>query len=159
MRIYCAGKTQTYFKVRRIQRLAQAFGHTITHDWCAVIEKEGGDVTEVAITPEKRRKYAEADLLGVAAAELLIAVGHPHLTGTLWECGAAAVRGIPIWLVDWESSRVSVFEDLPNVSKVTSHSLGERLWQGSPSQRMGTSEGVAKSIGEGFLKGYRVAGL
>lgn len=129
MNVYVAGKTQALRDVRLVQALVRHTGHEITHDWTQIVLDNGGDVSEVEIPQEKRQEYALADMNGVYHCNLLIAVGHPRLCGTLWELGAAAMLGRKIWLVNWDRCRrVSVFEDLPNVEKVSIQTLGERLW-------------------------------
>lgn len=130
MKVYCAGKTQALHEVKLIAGLVKSTGHTITHPWWEVVEREGGDVTEVEISPEKKQQYALDDVRGVLTADLVIALGHPRISGTLWEVGGAAFARIPVWLVDWEKyGRVSVFEDLPNVEKLDVQEVGERLWK------------------------------
>lgn len=130
MNVYVAGKTQAFRQVQQIQALVRHTGHTITYDWCAVIEQEGGDVTEVEIPQSRREEYALNDMRGVYECNLLVALGHPHLSGTLWECGMAAAWRKRVWLVQWEYyGRVSIFEDLPGVERVNIQTLGERLWE------------------------------
>lgn len=130
MFVYVGGKTQDLDNVRQVQALVRHTGHQLTYDWVKVIEEHGGDSNEVPIPKELCRQYAWSDMVrGVGAADLMIAIGHPNLCGTLWECGAAAITGIPIWLLWWERcSRHSIFEYLPTVQEMDFQELGEKLW-------------------------------
>ena len=131
MNIYCAGKTQNWRQVRVVQDLVRTTGHKITYDWTANIVADGGDSEEVGLPAARRSDYALMDMGGVYKADILIALGHPNLCGTLWECGMAAAWGKNIWLVEWQHSRPSVFDHLPMVKKVPLMSLGVNLCFGS----------------------------
>lgn len=118
MNVYCAGKTQALEEVRMVQEMCRSTGHTISFDWTAIVEANR-DVNEVNISLGKKREYAENDMTGVYSSDLVIAIGHPHLCGTLWECGMAAAWEKPLWLVGWQrNARASVFDSLPNVTHI-----------------------------------------
>jgi nucleoside 2-deoxyribosyltransferase len=121
-RVYVAGKTEDFPRVREAQRLCVERGMTVTFDWTKVIANitgpSGGLKGEV--DDEFRRKCAYDDLRGVREAELLVMLCYPRQCGTLIEFGVAAEREIPIVIVG-TPERDSVFFELDTV--VRCHSL------------------------------------
>jgi nucleoside 2-deoxyribosyltransferase len=120
MKIYVAGKTHDFERVRRVQAACQRLGHTITFDWTETVEayENPGDGHDFdALTPEFKAECGENDFMGVASAELVIAlVEHEHITGTLIEIGMALALYKDVWLVG-KPKRDSVFYYLPQVKQ------------------------------------------
>ena len=119
MKIYVAGKTHDWERVRRVQEACKRLGHTITFDWTETIEDIGPDVGHEfkTLTPEFKRECGEKDLLGVTSCELIIAlIDHEHVTGTLIEVGIALGLYKEVWLVG-TPVRDSVFYYLPQVTQ------------------------------------------
>ena len=110
MKIYVAGKTNDFERVRRIQRMCVRYGHTISYDWTKTVETVGEDgAVGQTLSPEFKRECAMYDEHGVDNADLIIAVvDHPNITGTLIEIGMAIALRKEIWLVG-EPPRDSVF--------------------------------------------------
>lgn len=119
MKVYVAGKTHQYEKVRRVQKAFTRFGHTITFDWTQTVEVNGPDSGHdfEELTPEFKRECAENDLLGVTSCELLVAlIDDPRIMGTMAEFGIAAGLYKEIWLIG-KPERDSVFFYLPQVKE------------------------------------------
>lgn len=116
MDIYVAGKTHDYPRVRAIQDEATALGHRITQDWTVAVERHGVDQEEEPPTDQQRCDYACKDRAGVLGADIVVALWHPDLKGTWWECGMAAAFNIPTYIVGVPPEmRHLVFLHLPNV--------------------------------------------
>lgn len=113
MKIYVAGKTDDWERVRTVQNMLKKLGHEITFDWTEIVEKVGPD-TGLTADDEFRRKCAESDRTGTDEADLLVMLCYPGLCGTLIEFGMAAARRIPI-IVIGEPERNSVFFALDHV--------------------------------------------
>lgn len=98
LRVYVAGKTHQLKEVREVQELVRRFG-TITYDWTTAVEEHGADHEGDPPTQEQAQRYADSDIRGVMSADLMIALPHPRLAGTLIEFGAATASCVPtLWL-------------------------------------------------------------
>ena len=84
MRVYVAGKTHDYERIREIQGALRAEGSVITHDWTSAVEHHGPEHEVVDPSPVEQAMYAEADRRGVVQSDLVIALGHPMVCGNLW---------------------------------------------------------------------------
>lgn len=125
MNIYVAGKIGDYKRVREVQELCRQYGHVVTWDWTFGIEEFIVDgVVGEAPTISERRQHAFDDLVGVSAADCLIALGYPGLCGTLVEIGYALAHGIPVLLLTWQHK--SVFFELPQVTALDDAEVLER---------------------------------
>lgn len=105
--VYVAGKTHDYEKVRQVQALVRRYGK-VTFDWTEVVEQHGPAAERAPLTQELARSYAASDLAGVFRADVVIALPHPRLCGTLMEIGAAIASGTPVIMLGQPSQR-SVF--------------------------------------------------
>lgn len=117
MKIYVAGKTHDWERVRRVQDACKRLGHEITFDWTRTVESVGPDTGHEfgALTPEFKAQCGADDRQGVLDADLTIAlIDHEHITGTLIEIGIALGTGREVWLVG-QPVRDSVFYYLPEV--------------------------------------------
>jgi nucleoside 2-deoxyribosyltransferase len=116
VKIYVAGKTNDWERVRRVQNLCKRYGHEITFDWTKSVEVAGLD--DGLVDPADRLAAAQNDLKGVHDCQLVIAlVDHANLSGTLIEIGIAIGTGKSVWTVG-EPDRRSVFYDLPFVKQI-----------------------------------------
>lgn len=116
MKIYVAGKTDDWQRVRTVQEMLKRLGHEITFDWTEVVQKVGPDAGLTADT-DFRRECAEKGRVGTDEADLLVMLCYPGLCGTLIEFGMAAGRRIPIVVIG-EPERNSVFFALDHVIMV-----------------------------------------
>lgn len=120
MKIYVAGKTQDWRRVRETQNLLVLQGHEITYDWVPAVirygedDATGPDVNETG--PEVLLEQAEADREGVREADVVVALGHPDVLGTIVEIGMALAEHKPVILVG--EFRDSVFWYFPEVTRV-----------------------------------------
>jgi nucleoside 2-deoxyribosyltransferase len=104
--VYIATSTRNTDAYHRTRQALEAAGHTITHDWTR-------DLPDKDPPPGQGFAAALADIRGVAAADVVVALWHPDVYGTLVEIGYAIARSRPVLLVGtW---RRSVFWDHPNV--------------------------------------------
>lgn len=72
MRIYIAGSSREIERAERAIKAVRELGHTITVDWPAAMRAEAANGKgDHALTPEEQKRYAEADLDGVAGADLV----------------------------------------------------------------------------------------
>lgn len=92
-------------------------GHTITFDWTKNVEEVGPDPAIVQSEKDEAflKKCAQDDEYGVKRAQLLVAIGHPKVCGTLVEIGMALRQGIPVALIGEFPS--SVFWRLPQIKR------------------------------------------
>lgn len=111
MNIYTATKWERRREMSSINDIIRGLGHNITHDWTIWEEQNPSKDKESA-----RHSAAMMDFTGVMQAELLIFWDHPEANGARWECGMAAARGIPIWIVHYEND--VVFDALPMVESI-----------------------------------------
>jgi nucleoside 2-deoxyribosyltransferase len=119
MKVYVAGKTHDYERVRRVQAACRRLGHEITFDWTETVETVGPDAGHEfnKLTPAFKAECGQKDRQGVMDCDLLIAlVDHEHVTGTLIEIGMALSIGREVWLVG-KPVRDSVFYYLPEVTQ------------------------------------------
>lgn len=116
MKIYVAGKTDDWPRVKTVQEMLKRLDHEITFDWTRIVSEVGPD-TGLTADEEFRRVCAENDRIGVDEADLLVMLCYPGLCGTLIEFGMAASRRIPI-LVIGEPERNSIFFALDHVTRV-----------------------------------------
>lgn len=120
-KVYVAGKTDDYVRVRQAQVMCRATGLEVTFDWTQVVEEigaKGGLKGEVS--DEFRRECAYNDLNGVRIADLCVAVvDFPGLCGTLIEVGIAAELELPTIIVG-KPERDSVFFELDNITRCDS---------------------------------------
>ena len=115
MKIYVAGKTDDWPRVRTVQDLCKKLSHTITYDWTRVVEQIGPDAcTTGKVDEEFRNQCAIDDLAGTEDCDLLIMLAYPGLCGTLIECGMALGQGKPVICIG-EPERNSVFFALDQV--------------------------------------------
>ncbi|MBI4262064.1 hypothetical protein HY624_00890 [Candidatus Uhrbacteria bacterium] len=87
MRIYVAAKFEKKDMVRAMYAQIRALGHEITYDW----------TTHKFIEPyveheDIAQKYAENELAGIAACDVLIFISDEHGTTLPMEFGAASLR-------------------------------------------------------------------
>lgn len=113
LRVYCAGKTHDMERVREVQSLVRRYGD-ITHDWTKLVEMHGPDIELEPMTHEDARLYSTEDLAGVANSDLVIAMPHSRLCGTLIEIGAALTTNTPVVILG-RPSQHSVFWAHPRV--------------------------------------------
>lgn len=117
--MYVAGSIEAFEEVRVAQAIFQYAGHVITHDWTAGLTAgaSDGDLTGVdAIVA------AEYDLRGVLTADIVVALWHPRLFGTLIEIGVAISHRTQVLLTIYPPRlgawRQSVFFSLSDVAVV-----------------------------------------
>jgi nucleoside 2-deoxyribosyltransferase len=119
MRVYVAGKTGDFERVRLVQGACVDNGHTITYDWTSAVP-DGvwvSESEEAVVAPAQKAIFGENDMRGVRTADLLIALPHDRLVGTYIEIGMALAWNLDVWLLgDWP--RDSVFFYLDNVSRM-----------------------------------------
>lgn len=118
MKIYVAGKTRNYEKVREVQALVDESGHMVTYDWTrSVPDGAWENEANANLSPEFKRVCARNDMMGVAAADAIIAVMSDDLWGTMIEIGMAMMAAKEIVLLG-HPERESVFFHLPKVTVV-----------------------------------------
>lgn len=139
MRIYVAGRFQSYAKVRACIDALVERGHEITYDWTRSPEfgADGHPVDPGTIkngfsapgysTRQALARYAVRDIQGVREADALVLLADDSLAGAWVEMGIALERGTPIYVIKPE--RWTIFLECPEVT--TLGSLGELyLWLG-----------------------------
>jgi hypothetical protein len=109
MNIYVAAKFELAEDLQPYIRAIRDLGHRITHDW-TIWEKTNNDDE---LGPTERHAAGMLDYAGVMQAELLIYWDRIRPLGAAWECGMAAARGIPIWIVEY--THPVIFDVLPMV--------------------------------------------
>lgn len=136
MRIYVAGRTTEFRKVRGVQDIVASYGHTISHDWTNARSDDEWRAGE--LMDGDPREYAEADRDGVATCSLVVVVCGEGMVGTLIEVGMALAWNRAVWLFG-ELERDSVFFYLAGVKRVpTYRALHNALAEvGSPGRTMG----------------------
>jgi nucleoside 2-deoxyribosyltransferase len=107
MRVYVAGKFADRERVREVQALVRARGHSISWDWT----DQGKGQT---ITPEEQRAIAERDLKGVRDADaFVLVIEQPYIYKGPWvELGAALAFNIPVYVL---GESTCVFLHMPSV--------------------------------------------
>jgi hypothetical protein len=98
-RVYVAGPSSDMPRCRAVMRELERRGATVTHDWVAQIERAGGRLPE---DRAERRAAVNADLAGVAAADVVLGLLGPPSVGRAHEIGAALMRaalGHPVRVV------------------------------------------------------------
>jgi len=119
MRIYVAGKFQSYAKVRDCIDALTALGHTITHDWTRTSEfgSDGHPLGTDGSQPKGvLRAHAQADIEGVRTADCFVMLADDSLAGAWVEFGIALERGIPCVVVAPE--RWTIFLECEGVVQV-----------------------------------------
>jgi nucleoside 2-deoxyribosyltransferase len=92
----------------RTRQALEAAGHTITHDWTR-------DLPDQEPPPGGGLAALSADLDGIDTADVVGALWHPAVYGTLVEIGYALSGGKPVLLIGtWPRS---VFWDHPKVHR------------------------------------------
>lgn len=99
MRVYVAGSSADLDFVRFVMAELESAGLTVVHDWVKIIEDRGE--ANPRVSKAEAFKYAQADLDGVAAADIVVLVTplSGHTIGAWWECGYADKAGIPIYVL------------------------------------------------------------
>ena len=119
MRIYVAAKTHDYRRARILMQKLRDSGHNITYDWTSEVEAVGVEHEhEAAQDKQFLVQCAERDAYGVRRAQLLVAIGHPRVCGTLVEIGMALALGKKVALVGefppsifWELDAVTSYQN------------------------------------------------
>lgn len=96
MYIYVAGSSSDLARVREVQTVLRAAGHSIIYDWTAAVEKFGA----VAASEEENRRQVDLDIRGVARADCLVAVVEGRGT-----CGMGFELGLAY---AWRIARVTL---------------------------------------------------
>ena len=86
MKVYVAGKAERREAAAAVMAALREVGHTITRDW-TVFPPHDGD-------PILMRKYAIADLAGIANAEIFVLLPGDVLSGANVEFGAALMQAL-----------------------------------------------------------------
>ena len=120
MRVYVAGSIEAFEEVREARRIFRDSGHVITHDWTAGLTEGARDDD---LTGVDAIVAAEYDLRGVLTADLVVALWHPRLFGTLIEIGVALTHRKQLLLTVHPSRigeewRQSIFFSLADVAVV-----------------------------------------
>lgn len=103
MKLYVATRWENRRYARMMMFKLVEAGHTITYDW--TLNEEASTAT------------AQRDLQGVREADALVLLADlPNMMGAWVEFGAAAIRGIPIYVAGNADSRC-IFLHLPNVHR------------------------------------------
>lgn len=116
MKIYVAAKTHDVDRAQKVMTWVRECGHEVTFDWTVGVKKLG-DANESELTHEVQQAIAINDRRGVAYAQLVIALAHPDVCGTLMEIGMALAFSTPVWLVG-QFPRESVFFHMEQVTRV-----------------------------------------
>ena len=130
MLIYVAGKWEEKQQVRIVQQTLRNAGHSITHDWTVLElahEAPAGHMSAKEIYPgkwyylEELQSQANADLDGVAEAEVFVAVcvKDYRYAGTFTEMGMALAFGIPVYIIG-KYANYNIFSYLFDVHMVNS---------------------------------------
>jgi hypothetical protein len=90
-RVYVAGPSSDLDRARAVMRELERRGATVAHDWPAEVERLGGRLPESA---SARRLCAEADLLAVSDADVVLGLLGPPSVGRAHELGAALLRRV-----------------------------------------------------------------
>jgi nucleoside 2-deoxyribosyltransferase len=121
VKIYVAGRFQSYEKVRACIDMLRDQGYEITYDWTRTPEfGEDGHPKHGANGQEQPRgllqHYAQNDIQGVRSADALVLLADDSLAGAWVEMGIALERSIPIyvvkperWTIFLECFQVTVF--------------------------------------------------
>jgi nucleoside 2-deoxyribosyltransferase len=99
-------------------------GHTITFDWTKQVEQVGpSHQNELAKDKTFLRECAKSDINGVRECDWFVAIGHPEACGTLIEMGVAIAEKKPIYVLDLDEFRYSIFFELDQISRVHSEAI------------------------------------
>jgi nucleoside 2-deoxyribosyltransferase len=104
MQIYVAGSSKELDRCEQFVRAVRALGHTITCDWVAAMRANAADTL---LSPEELRRFAAADLRGVADADLVVLLGPAQSTpsqGCWVEMGYALAMSVPLIYVAPQSA-------------------------------------------------------
>lgn len=131
MKIYIATKFENQQNFHELAEKLRARGHTITHDWTTE-SCEGMDGAERF---HYTQQCAIKDVQGVAAADAVVVITHPKLSGALTELGVAIGLNKRIVIVNpWNpEAPYNIFYHLPYVEHVK------------------TLDGAAEALGYGDL--------
>jgi nucleoside 2-deoxyribosyltransferase len=145
LRLYVAGRFQSYAKVRAVADACVKAGHTITHDWTRTPEfgSDGHPLhADGAQAKAALRGFAEADIAGVRAADCVVLCADDSLAGAWVEMGIALERGTPVVAVAHE--RWTIFLECAGVRCIDSYSeLQTALAEVGRSERQGAGRYVA----------------
>lgn len=122
MKLYVAGRFQSYAKVRGVIDRLQALGHMITYDWTRSPEftSEGEPVADPHNLPKQKLiEYARADLDGVLDSDAVVICADDFLAGAYIELGYGLAHGCQIYVV--AHNRWSIFYELPEVTLFESY--------------------------------------
>lgn len=110
MRIYVAGSSRQLERVKAAMAALRSLGHTITHDWVALVE-EYGEANPVDAATSTMRRWAADDLAGVYNADMVwLLMPETEGFGAAVEMGYAIAHGVPV-IVSGAHAR-SVFTSL-----------------------------------------------
>jgi hypothetical protein len=108
MNLYIAGSSQELEVAKHWITEAIVAGFTITHDWVADIEKEGG-TNPSSLTDGQRQEYALKDFHAVRDAAIVWCLGSEHKSpGMHVELGAALAGNLPTHVM-FSGKRQSIF--------------------------------------------------
>jgi nucleoside 2-deoxyribosyltransferase len=107
MRVYIAASSKELGRAKAVKALLEDYGHQVTHDWMAEVEKVGSANPEGASQQDLAR-WASEDLAGVDNADFFwLLMPEDGGLGAFWEAGYAQARG-KVLIVSGRHSR-SIF--------------------------------------------------
>lgn len=131
MRIYVAGRFQSYEKVRRVIDHLKQHGHEITYDWTRTAEfgPDGHPIAANAhdLPVATLRSYARRDLHGVSTADFVVVCADDSLCGGWIEVGYALASPQVRRIFVIATERWSIFLELQKVRQVPSYEEWFRL--------------------------------
>lgn len=123
MKLYVAGRFQSYAKVRGVIDRLQSMGHTITYDWTRSPEFDSqGEPVQAdphSLSPQKLLEYAVADLDGVLDADAVVVCADDSLAGAYIELGYGLAHGCQIYVIAHD--RWTIFYELPEVRRFSTY--------------------------------------
>ncbi len=94
--VYVAASSKELGRAKTVMSMLRNAGHTVTHDWPAIIEARGM-ANPVDATEDERWDWAIDDLAGVAKADVLwLLVPAENGAGAFVELGYALARKKPV---------------------------------------------------------------
>lgn len=114
MNVYIATRFTHKEEFKKLQKLLEANGHAITHDW-TVDDLTGVPADEIELYKMRNAGHC---IQGVLFADALVLIAKPNMAGAFVEMGMAMMRGIPIIVVgaDQEGNQPCIFYSLPDCS-------------------------------------------
>lgn len=125
MKIYFAGSSRDWRKVRTWIERAKQCGHTVTFDWTKMVETFGrGDPSST--DDEILIGAAVHDMQGVKDADILVLFPDERIYGAMAEMGGALATNTPVWIIG-TPQRFSVFFRHPHVKQISEEELADAL--------------------------------